>query len=210
MQLHSKDFEITEGSQMKKFLQVGMQVEQTARSIKIHLDHYIKEVVAEYAEYIRKAIKPKKVLIAPNVVLRPEDTPDLPDHRKQMFYRSFVAKLQFAATWVRFDIAFAMSQLARFCASAGSELWAAIHHLMECFKKFKLAGTPSIKITYQRSKGRSNLLSGYADAGWGNSCSLRSTSGTLMLYNKAPEVENAEGYCSPHGKGRVLFCIYGR
>ncbi len=92
---------------MKTFL--GMQVEQTARSIKIHLDHYIKEVVAEYAEYIRKEIRPKKVPIAPNVVLRPEDTPDLQDPRKQKFYRSFVAKLRFAATWVRFDIAFTVS-----------------------------------------------------------------------------------------------------
>jgi hypothetical protein len=51
-----------------------------------------------------------------------------------------------------------------------------------------LADTPgsSFKIMYQRSKGRSNLLSGYADVDWGNSCSRRSTSGTLMLYNKAP------------------------
>ena len=81
---------------MKTFL--GMQVEQTARSIKIHLDHYIKEVLAGYAEYIRKALRPKKVPIAPNVILRPEDTPYLPDPRKQKFYRSFVAKLQFAAT----------------------------------------------------------------------------------------------------------------
>ncbi len=74
-------------------------------------------------------------------------------------------------------------ELARFCASTGSPHWAALHHLMEYFK---LAGTPSFKITYRRSKGSSNLLSGYADADWGNSCSLRSTSGTLMLYNKAP------------------------
>ncbi len=43
---------------MKTFL--GMQVEQTSRSIKIHLDHYIKEVLACYAEYIRKAIDPRK------------------------------------------------------------------------------------------------------------------------------------------------------
>ncbi len=116
---------------MKTFL--GMQVEQTARSIKIHLDHYIKEVVEGYAEYIRKALRTKKVLIALNVILKPEDTPEVPDPRKQKFYRSFVAKLQvqFAATWVRFDIAFAVSQLARFCASAGSSHWAALHHLME-------------------------------------------------------------------------------
>ena len=54
MQLYSKDFEITGGRQMKTFL--GMQVEQTARSIKIHLDHYIKEVVEGYAEYIKRAM----------------------------------------------------------------------------------------------------------------------------------------------------------
>jgi hypothetical protein len=111
MQLYSKDFEITGGRQMETFL--GM-LEQTARSINIHLDHYVKEVLAGYAEYIRKAIRPKKVPIAPNVILRPEDTTDLPGPRQQKFYSSFVAKLQFAATWVRFDIAFAVSQLARF------------------------------------------------------------------------------------------------
>ena len=73
---------------MKTFL--GVQVEQSARSIKIHLDHYIKEVVAGYAEYIRKAIRPKKAPIAPNVVLRPEDTPNLPDPRSTaLLWQSF-------------------------------------------------------------------------------------------------------------------------
>ncbi len=49
MKLYSKDFEITGGSLMKIFL--GVQVKQVARTIKIHLDHYIKNVVAaEYAE----------------------------------------------------------------------------------------------------------------------------------------------------------------
>ncbi len=141
MQFYLKDFEITGGLQMKTFL--GMQVEQPARSIKVHLNHYIKEVVAEYAEYTWIAIRPKKVPITPNVVLKPEDTTGLPDPRKQKFYRSFVAKNQFVATWVRFDVAFAVSQLAWFCESAGSSHWAALHHLMEY-----LAGTPSFKITY--------------------------------------------------------------
>jgi hypothetical protein len=192
---------------MKTFL--GMQVEQTARSIKIHLDHYSKEVLAGYAEYIRKAIRPKKVPKAPNVIPRPEDTPDLPDPRKQKFYRSFVAKLQFAATWVRFDITFAVSQQARSCASAGSSHWAALHHLMTY-----LAGTPSFKITYRRSKGRSNrdLLSGYTDADWGNSftaINVGYTHGVQQGTNHV-EVEDAEDYGSLHGRGRVLLRIYGR
>ena len=101
--------------------------------------------------------------------------------QKPEYYRSFVAKLQFAATWVRIDIAFTVSQLARFCASAGVSQWAALHHLMEY-----LEGNPSFKITYRLSGGKSNLLSGYADSDWGNSSSRRSTSGMLMLYNKLP------------------------
>ncbi len=39
----------------------GIVVEQSDMSIKIHLDNYVKDVVAEYAEYIKKALRPKKV-----------------------------------------------------------------------------------------------------------------------------------------------------
>jgi hypothetical protein len=69
MKLYSKDFDITGGNLMRTVL--GMQVEQAARSIKIHLDHYIKNVVAKYAEYIRKAVRPKKAPNSQNVVLKP-------------------------------------------------------------------------------------------------------------------------------------------
>jgi hypothetical protein len=50
-----------------------------------------------------------------------------------------------------------------------------------------LASTPSFKITYCRSNVTSNLLYGLdwlRRRGWGNSCSRRLTSGTLMLYYK--------------------------
>ena len=92
-------------------------------------------------------LRPKKVPISPGVILDPTDVPVLPDPRKQKYYRSFVAKLQFAATWVRIDITYTVSQLARFCASAGASQWAALHHLMEY-----LEGNPSFKITYRRSE----------------------------------------------------------
>ena len=50
-----------------------------------------------------------------------------------------------------------------------------------------LEGFPSLKLTYRRRIGASrDLLSGFADSDWGNSSSSRSTSGNLMLYNKAP------------------------
>ncbi len=129
MEKYSKDFNITGGGLIKTFL--GMEIEQSNRSIKLHLDHYIREMLNEYRTYIKKLLRPKRVPFSPEVILRPEDSPTLPDPSKQKFYRSFVAKLQFAASWIRFDISFAVSQLARLCASAGSTHWAALHHLME-------------------------------------------------------------------------------
>ena len=158
-----------------------MAVEQKGRSINIHLDNYIKDVVNDYSSYIKKSLRPKKVPISPGVVLKAEDIPESPDPRKQKQYRLFVAKLQFAATWIWFDISFVVSQLAQFCASAGEAQWAALHHLMEY-----LAAHPSFKIKCRIGMKLVDLLSGYADADWGNSSSRRSTSGIIMLYNKTP------------------------
>ncbi len=49
-----------------------------------------------------------------------------------------------------------------------------------------LAAHPSFKIKYRRGTKLIDLLSGYADADWGNSPSRRLTSGIVMLYNKSP------------------------
>ena len=195
---------------MKTFL--GMEIEQSNRSIKLHLDHYIREMLNEYKVYIKKSLRSKRVPFSPGVILRPEDSPTLPDPSKQKFYRSFVAKLQFAASWIRFDIPFAVSQLARFCASAGSTHWAALHHLMEYIE-----GLPSFKITYRRRVTHNqDLLSGYADSDWGNSSSRRSTSGmiwepdALQPGSNHVALKDAENHGSVHGRGGVLLSINGR
>jgi hypothetical protein len=49
-----------------------------------------------------------------------------------------------------------------------------------------LTAHPSSKINYRRGTILIDLLSGYADADWGNTSSSRSTSGMVMLYNKSP------------------------
>jgi hypothetical protein len=164
---------------METFL--GMEVVQTKRHIKLHLDHYVRDLLTEYKTYIQKTLRPKKVPISPGVVLTSESCPPIADPRKQKFYRSFVAKLQFAASWIRFDISFTVSQIARFCASAGAAQWAALHHLMEY-----LEGLPSMQISYPRRRHAGDLLTGFADSDWGNSESRRSTSGNLLMYNDAP------------------------
>ncbi len=75
--LYKKDFEITGGSKMEKFL--GMVVEQDDKSIKIHLDNYVKGVIAEYLDYIKKSLRPKKVPISPGTAFRAEEIPEFPD-----------------------------------------------------------------------------------------------------------------------------------
>ena len=76
------------------------------------------------------------------------DVPIAPEKHIQVFYRSMVARLQFVATWVRFNTSYTVGQLARFCASAGSSHFEALHHLMEYLKKhlsFRLDSTEVLR-----------------------------------------------------------------
>ncbi len=156
-----------------------MEVEQPGKVIRLHLDSYIQEVVTEYKAYIKKALRPKKVPMPPGLKLTNEDCPITPDPWKQMYYRLFISKLQFVASWIRFDTSFAVSTLARFCASAGPSHWVAFHHLMEYLKSFQ-----SLKLTYRRGTVVDDGLSGSADSDWGNNSSRRSTSGNLCLHDR--------------------------
>ncbi len=173
--LYQKDFEFTGGGLTETFL--GMEVEQPGKVIKLHHDSYIQEVLTEYKENIKRSLRPKRVQMSPGLVLDNDDCPVTPDPRKQKHCRSFVAKLQFAASWIRFDLSYAASTLDRFCGSAGPSQLAALHHLMEY-----LEGFPSFKLTYRRRIEIDGGLSGFADSNWGNSSSRRSTSGNLCLY----------------------------
>jgi hypothetical protein len=66
MEKYSRGFNITGGGLMKTFL--GMEIEQSNRSIKLHLDHYIREMLNEYKTYIKKLLRPKRVPFSPGVV----------------------------------------------------------------------------------------------------------------------------------------------
>ncbi len=70
---------------METFL--GMEVEQPGKVIKLHLDSYVQEVLAEYKAYIKKALRLKRVPMTPGIVLTNEDCPILPDPSKQKYYR---------------------------------------------------------------------------------------------------------------------------
>jgi hypothetical protein len=92
----------------------------------------------------------------PGNVLEPEETPLVQDQKRQSIYRLIVARLQYAATWVQFDISYTVAQLARFCASAGPKHWAALHHVMEYLSKY-----PSLKLEYRRITSTPKGLDGF-------------------------------------------------
>jgi hypothetical protein len=139
MKEYSKDFEYTGGDFMTSFL--GLEVERDKGQIRLHLNTYVNEMLEDYKAYIKRDLKSKKILMQPGVVLTKDDAPETPDPKEQKVYGSFVAKIQFVANWVRYDVSFAASKLARFCASAGLSHWAAFHRVMEY-----LHSNPSIKL----------------------------------------------------------------
>jgi hypothetical protein len=52
MEKYSRDFNITGGGFMRK--SSGMEIKQSNRSIKLHLDHCVSEMLNEYKAYIQK------------------------------------------------------------------------------------------------------------------------------------------------------------
>jgi hypothetical protein len=155
---------------------LGLEVEQDKGHIRLHLNTYVNEILEDYKAYIKRDLKPKKIPMQPGV--NKGLCARNPRSKEQKIYRSFVAKIQFSADWVRYDVSFAASQLARFCASAGVSHLAALHYVMGY-----LHSNPSFKLVYR--SGNYNGLDGFADSDWGNSESRRSTTGLLARYNKS-------------------------
>jgi hypothetical protein len=122
---YTKEFEITGGKLMTRFL--GLSVEQDNHCISLRLDLYITETIEEYQKFIGEAPRPKWTPMQTGNVLKPVEALLVPDSKRQSIYRSIVARLQYAATWVRFDMSYTVAQLARFCASAGPKHCVALH-----------------------------------------------------------------------------------
>ena len=114
---YQANFDITLEDVMSSFL--WMEIEHNKKNFTIHLDTYIQETLAEYKATVTRFLrgKQKQVPMQPRIMLERVGCPESLDPMK--VYRSYTAKLPFAASWVRCDNAFIASQLARFCASAG-------------------------------------------------------------------------------------------
>ena len=175
MAKYSRDFEITGGELMSTFL--GLQVDHINDEIHLHMDTYIQGVLDEYKAFARKTLRPKKLPIAPNYQLPASDADQKLMDKDPKFFRSFVMKLQYVATWVRFDISFTVSQLASHVTTPGHAHWAALHHLMEYIDCY-----PTFKLVYRRGMSTGKELATWADADWGTDPETRKyVSGQVTL-----------------------------
>ncbi len=88
MALYSTDFDVTGGYRdlMQSFL--GLEVEQLDSCIKLHLDTYIQELIAEHQLIRPEFFKPKTAPMSPGLVLElnDHDCPETPDPVLQKQY----------------------------------------------------------------------------------------------------------------------------
>ena len=128
LEKYFQNFEITGCKHLMESF-IWLEVEQSKSMISLHLDKYIRETIGEYQWYFTRTLKQKLIPLQPGNVLDQRDLPVTQEPKKQKLCHSnltTVSKLQFTATWVRFEIVFAVGQLARFFALAGPTHWAAL------------------------------------------------------------------------------------
>ena len=64
---------------------LGMEIEHNKRNLTIHLDTYIREIMAEYKATVTMFLKPKQVQMQPWIMLEFEDCQESPDPVRQKF-----------------------------------------------------------------------------------------------------------------------------
>ena len=91
-------------------------------------------------------------------------------------YQSAVGSLLYLSGWTRPDIAFSVSNVARFCSRPAKEHWTALKRIL-----WYLNGTPDYGLVYTKNDVNDSLI-GYSDADWaGDTNDRKSTSGYLFM-----------------------------
>ena len=110
LEMYSRDFEITGRHHLMESF-IGLDVEQSWSKISLNLDAYIQETLDIYKEHPgTRMIRPKSTPMQPGNILISADALEIPEKQRQGFYRSMVARLQFAKTCVRLDISYTVGQ----------------------------------------------------------------------------------------------------
>jgi hypothetical protein len=173
-EMHAK-FKIVDKKDIKTYLGVQIERDREKRTLKLHQEGYLNEVLAAMN------IKKENTLTY--------DTP-LPvgisleknegDPYELDLYRSAIGSLIYLSTWTRVDIAYAVSALAAHMANPSRDHHVALKHVLHY-----LHGTRDKGITYHGNDEHGiNKLYGFVDADYaGDTENRRSRSAYVMMMN---------------------------
>jgi acid phosphatase class B len=160
-------FEVKDMGPLHHFLGVKVNQNITNGTAWIGQPAYTDNLLKKFS--MEKA-KPVKTPMTSNSQLRKANEDD--KCFDQTLYQSAVGGLLYLSTRTRPDIAFAVSNVARFCSKPTMEHWTAVKRIMRY-----LRGTADLGLLYSKS----DEFIGYSDADWRGDCNdHKSTSGFLF------------------------------
>ena len=175
----SAAFKMKDLGPVARFLGMEIKRDRERRTITLTSTGHIDEMLSVFAMRDSKPALtplPHKVVLGPrgpNEEALPPRTP----------YRSLVGSLLYVAMWTRPDIAFAVSQVARFQADPSTYHWTLAKHILRY-----LHGTRDRGLTFSPASdaAAANVVRGYVDASWGEDLSTRkSQSGYVFTLGNA-------------------------
>ena len=168
-----KRFQLKDMGELHYFLGVSVKQNSETGEIWIGQPAYTQAVIKKFG---LEHCKPVTTPVTPGMkLLKNTEQSEMVD---ATLYQSAVGSLLYLSGWTRPDIAFSVSNVARFCSSPTKEHWTAVKRIFRYLK-----GTHNYGLLYSRNDG---TIIGYSDADWaGDMNDRKSTSGYLFMMSGA-------------------------
>lgn len=175
----SAEFKMKDMGPVKHILGISVERDGPVGTITIMQKQYINDVISRFNMKDANSVStPLEVGIKLTKEMEPK-TETEKENMKDKPYRELVGSLVYLANSTRPDIAYASSELSRYCANPGSQHWKAAKRVIRYLK-----GTSDYKIVYEKSKQE---LYAYVDADWaGDLNDRRSCSGNVIMFANGP------------------------
>ena len=167
----AKRFNVKDMGELQSFL--GIQVKRDSDGLFISQPGYTMKVLEKFG---MEKCNPVATPVNVSVKLQKDDG-DEPVSKT--LYQSAVGSLLYLSGWTRPDIAYAVSNVAKFASLPSKQHWIAVKHILRYIK-----GTLNHGIKYKKGDG---MLVGYSDASWASDINDRkSVSGYVCTLSGAP------------------------
>ncbi len=173
----SKQFKMRDLGAIDQFLGMVITRDRANRVLTLASTQHVDDMLARYG---LEDAKPQHTPLPCKCILVPR-APDEDPLPASTPYRGVVGSLLYVAMWTRPDIAFAVSQIARFQSDPTEHHWQCAKHILRYLK-----GTRQYGLTFSASQHAPPVLRGYVDASWGEDLSTRkSQSGYIFTLGNA-------------------------